>query len=264
MAPNINPCFWLAVLLFYAGLVVYIVGFACPYWYQLNVADTSGNRNEINFGLWLTCFRSITATSDNTVCDYVDNKTTAEYMKAVEALQVIALFGFAVTIILKFAVICCARFRRSYRRSIEITLLASVIFGLLGVAVYGGACRSVQLRVNSFQLTLEHRPMAWAFALDLTGLVAMLVSVVMLAAFNKNARKKAPDVPIRDSADDRKKNWDGIQLQPGREQPGPPMAEWVRQVSSQYPSSAGPKAAAPYLVPYGPAEPAMRVGNLYY
>lgn len=151
---------------------MYIIGFSSPFWLQYIVHGWFGSH-----GLWLYCYNYVNGGEKQceTITDYYI--ILAPWFKAVQVLQSLALAGLFISCTYAFIVNCCC-IAHHYSRFLEGFSGLSGLTGFIGLMLFVGNTND------------EAQFYHWAFAVDLTGCLLIIIASIVL--FCNNPTQSTP------------------------------------------------------------------------
>ncbi|KAK7484833.1 hypothetical protein BaRGS_00023876 [Batillaria attramentaria] len=210
-----SPGYKLGLLLLFVGFLLYVIGYASPFWQYHDMGI-----NWAATGLWnrVAC----SGTTDHWQCgSFYYRFYSAGWMTAVQAMQCLGLIGLIVSCIYAFVVNCCQT-SQTYSRFLEIFTVISGVCGFISTMIYVGKTNFGSYNYYS-----------WGFGLDLTGCILVIVASIVLFIANKPLRPPGPIYqPTANPA----------QINNGKGYPGPPPAGPYPMASA---SGAYPQAGVP-------------------
>lgn len=179
------------VALLLVGVVVFTVGFATPNWSYTVIKDEL-NKMENSLGLWVMCSPTSmyhVYTGDKICVTIFSYNSRPEWLTAVQILQSMSLASSLIALLYVFVCNFVSK-RGKFNRAVECLAFASVILGVVGLAVYGAEqaktlqnLQEINEKNPYFQITHEH--ISWSFIVDLVGLFIVFVAAVIVSVYNK-------------------------------------------------------------------------------
>lgn len=151
------------------GTGMYIIGFSSPFWLQTFVDG--------HYGLWLYCYNIVDGGEKQ--CETITGYSIlVSWFKAVQVLQSVALAGLFISCLYAFIVNCCCCTAHHYSRFLECFSGLSGLTGFIGLMLFVGN--------TSAAAQFYH----WAFAVDLTGCLLIILASIVL--FCNNPSQSTP------------------------------------------------------------------------
>ncbi|KAK7112042.1 uncharacterized protein [Littorina saxatilis] len=208
--------------LFVIGVVVFVVGFASPNWSTTSTTlnSTIHFQSNTHNGLWMGCLSRGLRPFVIKFCASTISGSSAEWFKAAQALQCLALAGFVLSVCFAFVVNFVGNYR-SFNRWLEIALGMSSFLGLIGAIVYaikqGKGRENAEALADRFpEISTEIEHVAWAFIVDVVGCLVVLVATIVIAVFNRPIPAEASTVSFHNTMQS-----PGITFVPGHSYPVP-------------------------------------------
>ncbi|XP_076435381.1 uncharacterized protein LOC143275283 [Babylonia areolata] len=156
----------LGVLVLFVGSTFYLIGYSSPFWFDLSRSHT---------GLWLAC---VEAGIDRCVSS---RGNEGGWFKAVQAMESIGLILLFISCLYAFVVNCCQS-TASHSRILEVLAGLGGLSGFIGCMVFVG---------ETHEYLSEYY--GWAFGLNLTGCILVMMAAFIVMATNRPDFASAPN-----------------------------------------------------------------------
>ncbi|KAK7484843.1 hypothetical protein BaRGS_00023886 [Batillaria attramentaria] len=162
-----SPGYKLGLFLLFVASLLYVIGYAAPYWKYHRDDSTS---HWFSAGLWTVCG------GNRHFSQCIPYKAPYDgWMNAVRAVQCLGIFGLALCFIYAFVVNCCQT-SGNHSYFLEVVAGLSGVCGFIGTMIYVAKMDEAIYRKGAY---------SWAFGLDLTGCILIIITSVILFFANK-------------------------------------------------------------------------------